>query len=193
MRILTTLPALALIAAACSSGGNQPGSTPAPETTNIVHPGTLYTDAAGYNMTTVENKTVYVATVLAPPDSVWQTLPGIFLELGIEPKTVNTQEKYIGNSSVSVRHTMGKSRVSKYLDCGRSNTSSTADQAEVTLSLIVQVVPEVAGQSSLHTQFSGYAMVDGSARNRIQCASTGVLEAHIADMVKDELTHRAKN
>jgi hypothetical protein len=36
-------------------------------------------------------------------------------------------------------------------------------------------------------------MADGSAHNRIQCASKGVLEADIAVMVKDELTHRAKN
>jgi len=191
MRSIRALTLL-LLATACSSAANQPGTGPAPQTTNIVHPNTLYTDGAQYDMTTVENKTLYLMPILAPADSVWRVMPSVFLALNIEPKTINSSQRYIANTSVTVRHNVGQYPVSKYLDCGNSNVGKTANQAEVTMSLTVQVA-DSASQAVLQIQFEAYAMLDGYAHNRMQCASTGQMEQLIAKLTNEELAHGAKN
>ena len=187
MRFLRFLPVIVL-ATACSFGGNQQGTGPAPQTTNIVHPNVLYTDspAGQYDITTVENKTLYVIPMVSPADSVWHVMPAVFLALNIEPKTVNSAQRYIANTSVTVRHNIGQYPVSKYLNCGNSNVGQTANQAEVTMALTVQVA-DSGGRASLQIQYEAYAMLDGYAHNRMQCASTGQMEQLIAKLTNEEL------
>jgi len=188
IRTLLTISAIG----ACSTGNN-PSAGGAPVVTSVVKPNELYTPGMRYDLTTVEDKNVMLIPILAPIDSVWKVLPGVFVELGVDPGTVDQSQHYIANTSFAVRRTLGNTRVSKYVECGGTVSGKTADQSSVTLSLTVQVVADSGGISQLRMQFDGFATMDGAVANRIHCASTGQLEARVARMVNDELAHRTKH
>jgi hypothetical protein len=181
----------ALAAAGCSSGGAT-GAGAAPTVTSVVQPQQLQTPGNSYDLTTKEDHDVMLSTILAPMDSVWRVLPGVFLELGIEPGTVDPQQHYIANTSFKVRRSIGGKRLSLYVDCGGSVAGQTADHAEVTMSLTVQVVSDSAELSHLRTQLNAYAIQEGTQGIRMHCGTTGALEARVARMVNDELKARAK-
>jgi hypothetical protein len=153
----------------------------------------LYAQGTRYDLTAVQDENVLTAPILAPSDSVWKVLPAVFIELGVDPGSVDQQKRIIANTSFVVRHKLGDAQVSKYVDCGSVMGSKTANQATVTLSLVVQVASDSADISQLRTQFSGYATMDAAVANRITCTSTGAIEARILRMVNDELAHRTKH
>jgi hypothetical protein len=180
-----------LTAGACSSGGST-GAGAAPIVTNVVQNQSLNASGTQYDLTTIEEHDVMIATILAPMDSVWAVLPGVFLELGIEPGTVDQRQHYLANTSFKVRRSIGGKRLSLYLDCGSSVAGPTADHVEVTMSLSVQVVADSSSLSHLRTQLNAYAIQEGTAAIRMHCGTKGGLEERIARMVTDDLNHRAK-
>jgi hypothetical protein len=178
--------AIVFALAACSSSGG------APTVTTVTQQQVLETPSAAYHLDARENRDVIVTTILAPSDSVWRLLPGVFLELGVDPGTVNADEMVIANTSFQLRRSLGGVRASRYLDCGGSIAGPMADQAAITMSLTVQVVRDSSVVSTLRTQMHAWAHPEGAVIERISCASTGALEARIARMVRDNLARRAK-
>jgi hypothetical protein len=179
--------------AGCASGSNS-GASAAPVVGSVQQDQRLKTsDAGAYSTTSMESRDVMTATVAAPLDSVWHVLGSVFLELGIEPGTVNNEEHYIANTSFLVSRKLGGVSISKYLDCGSSATGPLAQQASITMSLSVQVATtDSADVSQLRSQVNGYAVAEGAVAARALCGSTGQLEARIARMVNDALAHRSK-
>jgi hypothetical protein len=194
MRIRAALAAAAALgaAAACSSGGSASPSA-APTVTSVVQPQQLHANANSYDMTTVEERNGVMSTILAPADSVWAVLGSVFLELAIEPGTVNNQERYIANTSFRVERKLGGVSIAKYLDCGSSATGPVAQQSQITMSLSVQVISDSADVSRLKSQVNAYAVPEGMMSTRTHCASTGQLESRITRMVNDAIAHRTKN
>ena len=192
MRItgLALVPVAALVA--CSSGGSSTAAA-APTVTTVDHTQNVVTPTGNITLSTKEDRDVIVAVIPAPIDSVWHLLPGIFLELQVEPAQVNNEGFFIANTSFTVRRTLGGERISKYLNCGSSIAGQIADQSQITMSLTVQAVPVGDLVSDLRTQVSAYAVSEGASVGAVACASTGALEARIARMVNDALKRRAKN
>lgn len=180
------------VAAACGTGNNPSAGGP-PQVTTVVKPNEFYTQGTRYDLTTSEEKNVIVLPILSPADTVWTVLPSVFIELGVDPGTVDQQQRYIANTSFMARRTLGNVRLSRYIDCGGTVSGKTADQATVTLSLTVQVVADSGGVAQLRTQFDGSATLDGAVANKIHCATTGALESRIARMVTDDIARRKKN
>jgi hypothetical protein len=191
MRIRIAIAAALVGAAACSSGGSS-GPAAAPTVTSVVQPQQLHANANSYDMTTVEERNIVMSTVLAPADSVWAVLGGVFLELEIEPGTVNNREHYIANTSFRVQRKLGGVSVSKYVDCGSSATGPVAQQSQITMSLSVQVIADSSDVSRLRSQVNAYAVPEGMMSTRTHCASTGQLESRISRMVNDAIAHRNK-
>jgi len=178
--------ALALGLAACSSSGG-------PVVEQNVQTETLQSGSGTYDLSHREDKDVIETTVLAPLDSAWRALPEVFLELDIEPGTVDQKAHVISNTSFVVRHSLGGVQLSRYVDCGSSISGPAANQMKVTLSLIVQVVSsDSLGVSKVRSQLDGWGVAEGVSSGRVHCASTGQLEERIARMVNDDLSHRAK-
>ena len=143
-----------------------------------------------YIVNTREDKHVMVMTILAPLDSVWRALPGVFLELGVEPGTIDQQQHVISNTSFKQRRTLGGTKLSKYFDCGYSVVGANADQMVITISLTVQAVRDSVEITSLRTQVTAYGRADATSDPAVNCATTGSLEARVAHMVNDDLAHR---
>ena len=187
MRHKRIAAACAFAVAACSSG------TGGPEVGNNVQTETLTVTNQQYDLSAREEKDVMETTMLAPIDSVWRALPGVFLELDIEPGTVDQQTHVISNTAFIVRHTLGGVQLSHYVDCGSSISGPSAMQMKVTLSLTVQVVSsDSVGVSKLRSQLDGWGVSEATSSGRVHCATTGQLESRIARMVNDEMAHRAK-
>ena len=180
-----------LAAAGCSSGGAT-GAGAEPTVTQVVQNQQLNSAGTQYDLTTIEDHDVMITAILAPMDSVWRVLPGVFLELGVEPGTVDQQRHYIANTSFTVRRSLGGKRLSLYVDCGSTVAGPTADHVAVTMSLTVQVVRDSSELSHLRTQLNAYAIQEGTAGIRMHCGTTGALEDRISRMVNDDLKARAK-
>ncbi len=188
----TLVVAFASAFAACASKGvSTEGNAPVVSTT--VQPGELSSNGINYDLTRLENLDVMTSTILAPLDSVWKALPGVFLELGVEPGTIDQQKHVISNTSFKARRTLGGTRLSKYLDCGSSVVGPNADQMVVTISLTVQAVRDSVEISTLRTQVTAYARSESTSDPAVHCGSTGGLEARIARMVHDDLARRASH
>jgi hypothetical protein len=185
------IPSIAAIALALAFAGCKSGSS-APVVSTDVTPTRLQTPNAVYNITVGEDKNVMVASILAPIDSVWRALPGVFLELQVDPTTIDPKEHVISNTGFVVRRSMGGARLSRYLDCGGNISGAFADQLKITMSLTVQVVADSADVSTLRTQMTAYGTQEAVTGNSVICATTGALESRIAHMVNEELKARAK-
>lgn len=173
--------------AACSSGAA------GPSVTDTVQNETLNASGVQYDLSSLEQKDVMETVILAPVDSVWQLVPGVFLELDIEPGTVDQKTHVISNTAFVVRRSLGGQPLSRYVDCGSTISGASADQMKVTMSLIVQVVSaDSVNVAKLRSQVDGWGVAEATSSSRVHCASTGRLESRIARMVNDDLTHRAK-
>jgi hypothetical protein len=173
--------------AACAS------STGGPTVTSTQQNETFISGASQYDVSSKEEKDVMEQPILAPLDSAWRALPGVFLELDIEPGTVDQKNHVISNTSFVVRRTIGGVSLSRYVNCGTSISGPMANQLKVTLSLVVQVVAtDSSAVSKLRSQLDGWGVDEGVSSSRIHCGSTGQLEQRIARMVNDDISHRTK-
>jgi len=193
MRTGVGFAAALVLAAGCSSGGSGPseqGATPVTDT-RVTSEG-LNASGVNYDLTHNEDRTVIRNTILAPLDSVWAELPGVFLELDIEPTTVDQQKHIIANTSFLVRRTLGGVQLNRYVNCGMDVMGPLAAHMNVTMSLVVQAVPDSAQVTTLRTQMTATGIEAASSSSRVDCASTGSLELRIARMVNDILAKKKK-
>ena len=174
-----------LAACASSSGG--------PTVTSTQQSQTFTSGASQYDLSSRETKDVLEQMILAPLDTAWRALPGVLLELDIEPGTVDQKAHVISNTSFVVRRSLGGAPLSRYVNCGTSIGGAMADHMKVTLSLEVQVVAaDSIGVSKLRSQLDGWGVDEAVSSTRVHCGSTGQLELRIARMVNDDISHRSK-
>ena len=192
MKIIVGLMAIAGAStiAGCASSKGTATEGNAPVVTSTVQPHEMAGPGGNYIVNTREDKDVMVTTILAPLDSVWRALPGVFLELGVEPGTIDQQQHVISNTSFKQRRALGGTKLSKYFDCGYSVVGANADQMVITISLTVQAVRDSVEITSLRTQVTAYGRADATSDPAVNCATTGSLEARVAHMVNDDLAHR---
>jgi len=113
----------------------------------------------------------------------WSVLPEAFDILGIEATTVDRPSYSAGNERFIARNIEGKS-LSNYLECGSSFGRARADQYEVTMQILVQLGAERGGGTRVRTLLDAYARPRDVAGNAYHCASKGVLERRVAELVQ---------
>jgi hypothetical protein len=173
--------------AACAS------STGGPTVSSTQQTETFVSGASQYDVSSKEEKDVMEQTILAPIDTAWRALPGVFLELDIEPGTIDQKTHVISNTSFVVRRSLGGQSLSRYVNCGSTISGPSANQMKVTMSLVVQVVATDSNSvSKLRSQVDGWGVDEGVSSQRVHCASTGALEERIARMVNEDIAHRTK-
>ncbi len=158
--------------AACASGPDVPVGAARDRTTRVDSRG-----GASEVRAIAEERRVD-GLILAPPDSVWVRLPGVFETLGVEVTYSDPRARIMGNRGFRVRRIEGK-RPAEWVDCGSGPTARPyANEYEVTMGLTVQLVPVEEGTqarvrveaSAKPREFSGQAVActsDGSLERRI--------------------------
>lgn len=115
------------------------------------------------------------ATVAFPLASVWRALPWVFDTLSIPIGTVDPAQHVMGNSGLKLRRRLGKTPLSRFIDCGTAQASPSADTYDVQLSVLTQAQPSDSG-TTLSTTVDAVARPADMRGDFIHCSSNGVLE-----------------
>lgn len=118
--------------------------------------------------------------VPAPAARVWDVLPAVLTDLGLEINFREPATKRIGACYQKVRARLGKTALSTFVDCGDNRGLPNADRYEVGLTVLVTVMPTSATTAKIYTFLLGVGLnASGAASDRIWCFSRGALEERI--------------
>lgn len=184
----TSLVATTILLCACSTGSGATSEAPdlrgTSQITRVETPGGAPIEIDWEHQHTFEETKLLVGV-----DKAWAAYPTVFGELGIPPGIVDEKQHVFGNAGVKMRSSLGRQRLSKYLDCGSTAGMSNADTYDVLVRVVSQVVPADAGLASLRTQVEATAHANAESGATVRCVSTGALEGRIAHMLS-ELTSK---
>jgi hypothetical protein len=125
------------------------------------------------------------SSVPAGLTAVWGVLPGVFERLEIEVSRVDAANGIMGTEGYRARRVAGE-RMSLWLDCGRGPVQAVADEYQVTLLLMVQILAAAEG-TVVRTTVDAYARGRDSSGSSVHCISSGRLERRIPEMVMELL------
>ncbi|MEO8879912.1 MAG: hypothetical protein ABI446_05900 [Gemmatimonadaceae bacterium] len=184
--IRTSLVATAVILSACSSGNGGKSTTQSPDLRSTEQLTRIETGGANVIEIDWEHQHTYEETqLLVGVDKAWSEYPTVFGELGIDPNVIDSRQHVFGNAGLKVRGTLGRQRMSRYLDCGATAGIPNADQYDIIVRVVSQVIPADAGLSSIRTQVEANGRASGESSTSARCVSTGALEARIAHMMSE--------
>ena len=131
---------------------------------------------------------VGVVTLAAPIDRVWTELVAVYAALGIETSTVDRTNRIIGNSSLKVRRRLGTVNLTKYIDCGSTQGTPSAETYEVLITLHSQLQAATPNNTTVTTTFQSMGRPVSVSSEYRTCTSTGALEKSIGDLLRTRLS-----
>ena len=126
--------------------------------------------------------TLAIRTELAAPAAeVFAVTAAVLeLELKIELKTRDSTAGLVGNLELIKMRTLGRAPLSRYVSCGSGMTGLNADNYRIYLAVIAFVDPLPDNKTRLGVAVTAGAQdVQGNAKQRVACGSTGALEGHV--------------
>jgi hypothetical protein len=184
--------AVAFVLCACASGGGNNSSNDTPliqeqsEMTRVETPtGVLQIDWH-------RQRTYDETKLLVSVDKAWAAMPTVFGELGIEPNVIDSRQHVFGNAGTTHRGKLGTQRLSHYFDCGTTAGISNADQYDILIRVITQIIPSNEGLSALRSQVEATGHANATSGQVVRCATTGALEERIAHMLSEQAMRAAQ-
>lgn len=176
-RLANGLVAL-LLAACASSAAPSTAARPATQTIGRGDIGALtVTNAVSMSSTSVQH----------PVDAVWRILPSVFDSVGIKVEQIDPSKREIGNAGYRIRNRLGKTSLSRYLDCGNSQIGPNADSYDVVLTVLSVVAANGPAASTLTTSVEAQARPATYNQAYSRCSSKGGIESRIAELVAARL------
>ena len=166
MRVLIAFTFAAVTA--CASGHPQ-SSRPTSESVRVVG------DVAGGNIRMSASDNVSTSVIPFSPQQVWTVLA-----------TVDSKQMLIGNTGFKAHQKLGKTLLSKVIDCGRTQGFPSADSYDVYLQVTTHVEGKDQG-SSVSTMLEAAARPMAISGEYVKCSSLGTLESAIVAGVRDRL------
>ena len=183
MKRLVVLAAAALLAG-CS--GNAPPSTQTVRSTTSIST----TGMEGSATTTIDSYSDVGGSshqVAAAPDRVWEVMPAVYQGLGIAVGTSLPDSKTIGNVRLDLNRVLAGQPLSTFVNCGEGPTGTpVADSYRVTMALLTTLAPAGNGATRVETRVNASAVNRAVSGARVNCATTGRLEALIAERIKNQ-------
>ena len=128
------------------------------------------------------------AKISFPIGKVWHALPAAYEQLGIPITQADEATHTIANGGLKIRRELGKTSLSRYIDCGTTQIGENADSYDVYLTITSHVDEEAtSGFSVLRTTFEAMARPIAFSRDYSRCSSKGELEKRLAEAVKSQL------
>ncbi len=180
------LLALALLTAACASGGRS-ASPEVVQTTRPVDTGAG--GVQGMQLRSVTEDFARATVVAGTPDAVFAVLPAVYEEFKLPVATLVSGERRIASQNARFRDRVGGERAARSLSCGTAaDGRDAADSYELTLDIATVAVATPDGQGTeVKTVVSGLAKPVFTSGEPVRCASTGRLEERIATAVRAKL------
>ena len=182
MRRVTALSAVVL----CACASSQQSTSAPPPVDQTVHVATA-TGATGSTMTMTQSDDPSRRTVAAPASRVWDALPAVYQTLGLPVTDRNVQAQTIGTTSFKVRRRLGDAPLSRYLDCGDTQGSPSANSYEVVLTVNTRLAPAAGDSTSVLTTVTAQARPVFVSGEYVNCGSTRALEQRFFDILNVEL------
>lgn len=154
--------------------------------------GRLVTRLQGFDYVIALDTLVHArATVDAPRAEALEAVRQVYAALKLPEVATDSLLGAVGNTQFSASTLLAGERMSTYLRCGSGPSGENADYFRVTMAIATFVEPDGAEKSRVGTGFAASARdMGGTAKPPQPCASTGLLEARIATMVKERLASR---
>lgn len=169
----------ALWLGACASGTSTSTARPATQTVGRSDIGTLVMSTTG---------SAEVTSLPYSADAVFRILPVVFDSLGVPIASLEPSKKEIGNPGYRIRSRLGKTSLSRYLDCGSTQIGPNADNYDVVLTVMATVVADGASASKLTTVVEAQARPATYNQAYSRCSSKGGIETRLADLAKAQLS-----
>jgi hypothetical protein len=184
MRVAASLSIVALLASAsgCASSPAASALPPADETARVT--------AGGDALRIRPSDRPTAVPVALPIDEVWRVLPAVFDSLAIPVATLEPARRAIGNPGFKAHKQLGRTPLSRYIDCGQAQSFPSADTYDVHLSVLTQVAAGESGVTTVSTLVQASARPMTVSGDYSRCSSKGTLEARIVDAVKARLQRR---
>lgn len=187
MRRFVALAALAGLG--CASSGTTPQPAAPPQQT--VRVGTLGGSLGGgpgsSGLTIVPSGGPNILKVSAPVDAVWRALPSVYDSLAVPVTTLDQRRRTIGNEGFKIRRRLGKTQLSQYLECGRSQMEPNADEYEISMSVVTTAHASDSTQTTVTTTVQASAKGLQFAGQFSQCTSKGELETKLQALLRQAL------
>lgn len=174
-----------LLSACASSQRNTPAPPPTEQTVHVA----TATGATGSTMSMTQGDDPSKRTVAAPSARVWDALPAVYQTLGLPITDRNVQSQSIGTTSFKVRRRLGDAPLSRYLDCGDTQGSPSANSYEVLLTVNTRLAPAAGDSTMVSTTVTAQARPVFVSGEYVNCGSTRALEQRFFDLLNVEL-HR---
>ena len=184
--------AMTLVLCACASGGGNKSSNDTPLLQDQTEMTRVETPSGILQIDWHRERTYDETNLLVNVDKAWAAMPTVFGELGIDPNIVDTKQHVFGNAGTTHRGKLGTQRLSRYFDCGTTAGISNADQYDILIRVITQIIPAGGGLAALRSQVEASARSGATSGSSIRCASTGALEERIAHMLSEQATRAAQ-
>ena len=178
---------LALVGCASTNGASSPAASGAgPQETirvgTVVGSGTMTVDTHPSSVPAARIAVDFTR------ERVWTQMRAAYDSLGIPVTTFDPTTQTIGNASFRVRRRLGDVAMSKYVNCGNVQGVQSADAYEVVASIVTHLEQgETPFQTRLLTSFEAQGRPMTISSEFVRCASTGVLETRISQIVIAEI------
>jgi hypothetical protein len=180
-----TLPFLLLAVAACA--GN-PAPDDGVETADV---GTMHVGgtAGGSNLHVRSAADANVVIIAAPKETVWPLLLAAFDSVGLtaDPTLTSRKEFVISSGTLNIRRQLGKTYLSKYIDCGSTQIGASADSYQIALQVTSRLVTQPAGTTGVSTLVEAAGKPVNFSQEYQACSTTSRLETLIGDIVRSKL------
>ena len=181
---IAPLPALVLLAA-CASSGTTPETAPRPATQ------TVRVEGVGSLTLNKSPAASSSKTVPFPIEQVWATMPAVYDSLGIPVTMHDPASHTIANEGLKTRQRLGKTSLSRYLDCGNTQMGPSADSYDVFLTIGTQLRPAESG-TLVTTSMEATAKSIQFSQAASQCTSNGELEMRVHTVLTMLLAAQAR-
>ncbi len=116
-----------------------------------------------------------------PADAVYRVMHMVYDTLSIPKTWLDPKQFLISSQGFKVRARMGKTMLSKYIECGKTQIGPNADSYDVFMTVTTKVVPNGTTESTLTTTVEAAARPLSFNQDYSRCTSTGGLERRIAE------------
>jgi len=171
-----------VLLSACASSGPSVASRP-DQTLRI--PSSNAT--GGSTITIAQTESPSQRIIPASAARIWDALPRVYQTLGLPITDRNADSRTIGTTSFKVRRRLGNVPLSRYIDCGSTQGSASADSYEVLLSLTTRLTPGASDSTEVSTTLDAMARPVFVSGEYINCGSTRALEKRFFDLLSVEL------
>ena len=171
---------LAALAACASSPRTNGTSAPVTQTVRVM-------GAGGGAVNLATPTTANAVTAPFAVDAVWGVLPAVYDSLGIPVTTRDQATRTIGNEGTRLRRQLGRTPLSRYIDCGNSQIGANADSYDVHLSVVTRLAAADGGATAVTTTLEAMAKPANFPGDFARCHSRNELESRIMDAIRARL------